>query len=258
MSSDLSLSDHTLISNIVCAFDAFNPAHDIRQTIELLNNSTSDADYDLSQSLSVLSMFCDALQSFVSSIPDFKILTVVEQSSLFQRNMLGLFSLGSIYFMRTSGIFDQHGNEQILVPLYGHEALQQARSICEQFDMDQIPFVIMLVAIAFCSNNYMIDSRENETSDSLLLGTFRLFGSQNVYVELLWKYLIQVHDHHLAVQKLSALVKQLLDTMKFSVELVEKNLLYQSFIDHILEEMNNSSIINAKAEIPLWGKKMLD
>lgn len=228
--------------------------HDIRQTIDSLSNSTSEADYDLSQSLSVLSMFCDSLQSFISSIPDFKILTAIEQSSLFHRNMLGLFSLGSIYFMRTSGIFDRHGNERILVPLYGHESLQQARSICEQFDMDPIPFLIMLVALAFSSNNYMLDNRENDTNDSLLLGTFRLFGSQNVYVELLWKYLIQIHNHHLAVQKFSALVKQLLDTMKFSVELVENNLLYQSFIDHILEEMTNSSFINTKAAIPLWGK----
>ena len=255
--SDLSTSNQTLISNITGAFEAFNPTNEIRQILEISKTSNSDNEYDLSQSLGVISTFCNSLQSFISSIPDFKILTPTEQCSLFQRNLLGLLSLGSIYLMHTSGIFEQTDNERILVPLYGSEPLQQARAICQQLDPDPVPFFIMLVALAFSSNNFILDTRDHLTQDSLLLGTFRLFGSQNVYVELLWKYLIHTYDHHLAVQKFSALVKQLLDTMKFSVQLYEKNLLYQTFIDHTLEEMTNVSAINEKASIPLWGKKII-
>ena len=254
-SSDLSASDQILISNIIHAFDAFSPVPEIRDAIDLFNISPTDFQFDISQSLCVMSIFYNSLQSFIGSIPDFKILTSVEQCSLFQRNMLGLLSLGGMYLMRASGVFEKPENEIILLPLYDPEVMQRAKVICQQMDDDPIPFKIMLVALAFSSNYYMLNDDGNINKDSLLLGTFRLFGSQNVYVELLWKYLVQTYGDYVAVQKFSTLMKQLLDTMTFAIDLYENNLIHQAFIDNIIEEMSNASLINEKATVPLWGKK---
>jgi len=253
--SYLNASDRTLISNIIHAFDAFNPVGVVRHTIEILNTSASNLQYDVSQSLTIMSLFYNSLQSFVSSIPDFKVLTPTEQSSLFQRNMLGLFCIGGMYLMRESGILDKSENEMILLPLYGIEVLQQAKNICRQLNCDPILFKVMLIALAFSSNCYMLHNRGNIDRDSLLLGTFRLLGSQNVYVELMWKYLIHTYDYNIAVQNFSTLIKQLLDTLRFSINLYESNQIHQAFIDTTIEQTEKSSIVNEKAAVPLWGKK---
>ena len=91
------------------AFDTFSPVSDIRRTIEAINASASNVQFDVSQSLRVISSFCNSLQLFICSTPDFQVLTTTEQWSLFQRNMLGLLSIGGVYLMRESGIFDRGG-----------------------------------------------------------------------------------------------------------------------------------------------------
>ncbi|CAF3219982.1 unnamed protein product [Rotaria sp. Silwood2] len=219
----LNASDWTLISNIVHAFDTFSPVSEVRRTIENSTTSASNIQYDISQSLNLMSSFYNSLQSFISSTPDFKVLTLDEQRSLFQRNMLGLLCVGGMYLMRESGIFDKPENESVMLPLYGIEVTQQARLICRQLNFDPVLIKVMLVALAFSSNCYMIHNRGNIDKDSLLLGTFRLLGSQNVYVELTWKYLLHTYGYNIAVQTFSKLIKQLLDTLALAIDMYTNN-----------------------------------
>ncbi|CAF1347413.1 unnamed protein product [Adineta steineri] len=252
--SNLNSSDWTIISNVIHAFERFNPVPEIRRTIETITTSASSFQFDLNRTLQMISSFSNCLQLFISSVPDFKILTTSEQWSLLQRNMFGLLSIGGIYLMRESGIFDKPENEMAVVPLYGNEVVQQAKLLSRQLDCDPTLLKLMLIAIAFSSTCFTNDNRGDTTKDSLLLGTFRLFGSQNVYVELLWKYLNHQYDYYEAAQQFSKLMKRLLDTIKFSAEIYENNQIYQRFIDSLLEEAEKSTVINDKTIIPLWGK----
>ncbi|CAF1174870.1 unnamed protein product [Rotaria sp. Silwood1] len=251
---DLSASDRSIISNIVHAFDVFSPVSAVRRSIENLTTTASNIQYDVSQSLNLMSSFYNSLQLFISSTPDFKVLTSDEQRSLFQRNMLGLLCVGGMYLMRESGIFDKPENELVILPLYGTEVTRQTRLICQQLSLDPILFKITLVALAFSSNCYMIHDDGNITRDSLLLGTFRLLGSQNAYVELIWKYLMHTYGHDHAVQTFSKLIKHLLEILTLSIDMYKTNEIHQNFIDNIIKQNETSSIVDEKAIIPLWGK----
>jgi hypothetical protein len=202
----------------------------------------------------MISSFSNALQLFISSTPDFQILTTAEQWSLLQRNMFGLLSIGGIYLMRESGIFDKPENEMTVVSLYGNEVVQQVKNLSTQLDGDSTLIKLILVALAFSSNCFTKPNRGNFDKDSLLLGTFRLFGSQNVYVELLWKYLIHRYNYDESVQRFSILIKKLLDTLKLSIEIYENNQIFQTFIDDIIEQVQQSSTTTETTIIPLWGK----
>ena len=186
-------TDLLTISNIVHAFDAFSPVADIRRTIETLHSSASNSQFDSQQTIQMLSSFSNCLLLFLSSTPDFKVLTTSEQRSLLQRNMFGLLSLGGMYLMRELGIFDTPENEMIVALLYDNDAIRQARLISKRLD-DPTLIKLMLVALAFSSNCLTQANRTNFDRDSLLHGTFRLFESQNVYEQLLWKYLNHQHD----------------------------------------------------------------
>jgi hypothetical protein len=250
----LSGSDRTLISNVMHAFDTFSPISEVRRTIETLNKSASNLPYGVSQSLDLISSFYNSLKLFISSTPDFQVLTSAEQCSLYQRNMLGVLCIGGMYFMRESGIFDQPENEMVILPLYGTELIQQAKVICQQLNCDPVLFKLMLIALAFSSNCYMIDNRGRIDRDSLLSGTFRLFGSQNVYVELMWKYLMHTYGYNNSVRRLSTLVKQLLHILKFSIDMYENNQIHQTFIDGRIEQTETCLVVDDKSTVPLWGK----
>jgi hypothetical protein len=243
-----------MISNVLHAFETYSPIPEIRRAIESVNTSASISQYDVPQSLKMISTFSNSLQLFISSTPDFQILTTAEQWSLFQRNMFGLLSIGAIYLMREAGIFNKPENEMTVLPLYGSELLQKAKIISTQLDCDPTVIKLTLVALAFSSNSFIKHNRGQMDRDSLLLGTYRLFGSQNVYVELIWKYLIHRYNFNESVQRFSILIKRLLDTLKFSIEIYENNQIFQSFIDDTVEQVEQSPIINEKTIIPLWGK----
>ena len=252
----LSASERAIISNVVHAFDIYSPVADIRRRFEQ-NHITTDShmQFDVSQSLELIGSFYRSLHLFLSSTPDFQILTSAEQRSLFQRNMLGLFSIGTMYMMRESGIFDRPENTQVLVPLYGEVAIEQAKSICQQMNCDPVLVKLLLVALAFSSSCFMLDHRGTSDRDSLLLGTFRLLGSQNMYVELMWKYLLDTYTHSDAVQRFSTLVRQLLETLRFSLDVFENNQIYQRFIKETLERIENSIGKSDQVMTPLWGRK---
>ncbi|UJR14656.1 hypothetical protein I4U23_001649 [Adineta vaga] len=250
----LTTTELVTISNINHAFDVFSPITDIRRMIETINTSASNSRFDLKLTYEMLSAFSNCLLLFISSTPDFKVLTTSEQWSLLQRNMFGLLSYGGMYLMRESGIFDKPENEMAVLPLYGIDIIQQARIISTQFDCDSTLIKLMLIVLAFSSNCFTKTNRTSSDKDSLLYGTFRLFGSQNVYVELLWKYLSYQCDDYQAVQRFSKLIKQFLDTFKLSCDIYQSNETYQKFVDNILEQAEKSAVINEKTIIPLWGK----
>lgn len=251
----LNNSEWNIISNVVHAFDTYSPVAQIRRTIETITTSASSLTFDLSQSLQMIQSFSNSLRLFISSTPDFKVLTTSEQWSLFQRNMLGLLSIGGIYLMRESGIFDKPENEMALIPLYGNDAVQQVKIISEQFLWDPTIIKLTLVALAFSSNCFTKETRRTIDKDSLLLGTYRLFGSQNVYVELIWKYLIYRYGYNDSVKNFSSLIKRLLDSLKLSIEIYENNEVFQSFVDDKTEQSEQTATTDDKAIVPLWGKK---
>ncbi|CAM4747344.1 unnamed protein product [Rotaria magnacalcarata] len=255
-SYDLSFPDWTIISNVVHAFNTFSPVPEIRRRIQFLYTTESNLQHDFTQTRHLMSSFYNGLRSFISSTPDFKILTLREQHSLFQRNMVGVLCVGGIYLMHESGIFDKPEHESVILPFYGSEFIQQVKLIWQQLHCDPILIKLMLVALAFSSNYFMVDNHGNTNQDTLLLGTFRLLGSQNVYVEIIWKYLLSTYGHNNAVLRFSILIKQLLSLLSYSISLYKSNIIYQAFIDDIIKQTATASEVDGNALVPLWGKKI--
>ena len=151
-----------------------------------------------------------SFQSFIGSSPDFRILTTSEQRSLFRRNLPGVIGFGSMYVLRQTADAQQNSLLLDLVArTYGSEFIATLTAIYQRFHLDSTLIKVFLLVLAFSSNCSMmiIDEHENNDFDCLLLGTYRLLGSQNVYVELLWKYLITRYGYSHAAQQFSRLIK---------------------------------------------------
>lgn len=217
---------------------------------------SSNETLDLSQSLDILSLFYQSIHSFISSTPDFQILTNSEQSCLFQRNMLGLFALGTVYLTRECGLFHRSDCDMLFFPFFTSESYQRAKSISERLDADPTVMKLLLVALAFSSNCSVMENRSTTEQDSLLFGTFRLLGSQNVYVELIWKYLLHSYGQNEAIQRLLKLIHSLLDILQLANDLYATNSTFEQFLRTRLEQEDQAtSNSNEKTSIPLWGKQ---
>jgi hypothetical protein len=102
----------------------------------------------------------------------------------------------------------------------------------------------------------MLDERHTIWNDQLLHGTFRLLGSQNVFVEILWKYMLYRYGFMEAVRHLNNLVKHILDMIELAGNVYKNHQLHHDFVDEVVEKTKEQLIISQNEPIVLWGKTL--
>ncbi len=250
--SSLNKFEWNLLSNVIHAFDRYSLVSSMTRMIDYFESTKIEI--HLSDTFHLFASFYTCAQSFVSSTADFRVLTLAEQSSLFQRNLHGLFNFCGTFMLRDAGMFNNSRNESIIIPLYGEEIVRQARRIIIKLDYDSILVKIIHIIFAFSTNCYTINYDPNMHSDALLRGTFRLLGSQNLYTEILWKYMIYRYGYEQTVVRFAALVKQMLDLINLSTGIYTENPHHQILVDDFVEEAKIALRLNDNNDKPLWGK----
>jgi hypothetical protein len=94
-------------------------------------------------------------------------------------------------------------------------------------------------------------------NDSLRFGTFRLYGSQNVYVELLWKYMIYRYGYYQTVLRFARIVKYILDKIRQSTSIYMTNKIIRDFMDDIIKKIKEKLTTSQNDMVPLWGKTLI-
>ena len=248
--SPLTRSDWTLLTNVVYAFDRFTAVTQARVIVENFHTQPS-----LGQSINLMSGIYVSLESFINSIADFRIMTIAEQQSLIERNMHGLWSFYGTFTCRESGVFNNEINERILMPLYGMANIQQTRRLTAKLDHDLTLIKLMLIILTFSSNLFAVnDEKNNFERDSLLRGTFRIFGSQNVYVELMWNYMTYRYGFNQSVRRFSTFIKIILKLIQLGSSINDSNEIHHQLADEIIEQTERSLSLNERQDVPLWGK----
>lgn len=247
--SSLKSVDWRLLSNVVYAFDKFTPVPKARWIIENFHTQSG-----VEQSLNLMSIIYSSLESFINSTADFRIMTSAEQQSLIERNMHGLWLFHSCLTFRESGVFDNRINEKVILPLYGMTNVRHTKRMAIQLDHDLTFIKLMLITLTFSSNLFTVNEKKNMQKDSLLYGTFRILGSQNVYAELMWNYMIYRYGFYQSVQRFSCLIKTILSIIQLASNINESNKIHHQFANDIIEQTERSLAINNYVNVPLWGK----
>ena len=197
-----------------------------------------------------------SLQSFIASSPDFHILTTSEQRSLLHRNLPGVLGFGSIFFFHRADSLCFN----LLARIYEPRTVASLNTIHQRFDLDSTSIKVFLLVLTFssnCSAMPMVNEQDENDADCLLLGTYRLLGSQNVYVELLWKYLIAHHGYSRAVHQFTRLIEIVLYALK-NLSVVPRIDPIQPNMDDGDDGSSRSVLSNGNLEGSLWGRTFSD
>jgi hypothetical protein len=194
-----------------------------------------------------------AMRSFFSSIPDFQILTVSEQCSLLERNGQAITCVSLGLILRDSGFVYCPEAVADAIRMYGVEVVYRAACIRSRLDLDSTLVKLMLVIHAFSASCLIVDAPRSKQNDTLLLGTFRLLGSQNVYAELVWKYMIYRYGYREAVNRFASLVKQMLDMSSHLVDCYSSIEVCREFVDEAVDENKHLMSKNSNGYVPVWG-----
>lgn len=252
--STLISSEWTLLSNIIHAHDRFSAIPMVRDEVDRVRMGVNSIVFDTNKVLETVLLMYTSTKSFVTSTPDFRILTVNEQTSLLDRNFHGIMSLISIIFMRATGIFDTPSCLNVFNGVYGTRMIVHAQRIRRELDLDLTILKVLLLILSFSSNCFAFDLQTATEKDNFLHGTFRLFGSQNVYVELLWKFMIYRYGYQQTVIRFTKILLLFLDIMKHCGEIYTTNDVHHHLVEGAVGQMKHSLIMDKNDSELLWGK----
>ena len=252
--SELNGSEWKSLSNIIHAYDVFS----LIPHLHLIVDSTKDlSDQPLPETLHPMNLTENifmSTQSFIRSLPDFQILTFNEQDSLLRRNLKGLAGLNSTFVSRECALNEHSQLSHHLILMHGYDVVFSRERLEGQLDRDTILVKLMLVIATFSSNLFVLDNDQHIQQDYLLLGSFRLLGSQNMYVELLWKYMIYRYGQRNTVLRFTQLVKQILDTIDLMHKICQNSQNNKQMLNYAFERNREHFITHQRNEhVPLWG-----
>ena len=254
----LSNSELTLLSNVLYAYEVFSIVPRVCLAIENLSKASSDIHIDVLNPMEVISQIFVSIQSFISALPDFRILTTEEQTSLFERNLHGIVGFYFLLFSRSTKLLDHSQCLEAFINTYGSESISLAKAAIDRLDPDATMVKLMLVILGFSSHCLLITDKTDSTSDGLLYGAFRLFGSQNVYLELLWKYMIHQYGYTDSTIRYSRLLQTISCVLKTSANVYLTNGRHQNVVDESLEKFKISLARREYEQTLLWGKSLMN
>ena len=216
----------------------------MRYLIRSFDSPTPTIDVQVWQTFNLFASFYTSVQSFVNTVPEFRALPLADQASLFSRNLHGLFNFCGTFMLRDAGMFDNARNEGFLVPLYGEAIVRQAKNIVQRLDLDSSLVKLIHIVFAFSTNCFTVKYDPWMERDAFLHGSLRLLRSQNVYVEILWKYMVYRYGHEGSVHRFTALVKHMLDLINLSTEIYGDNPHHQILVDDLVEAAQITLVID--------------
>ncbi len=253
-SLSLKNSEWTLLSNIIHAHDKFSTMPKICQIIERLSVLPIEMKFDETNASEIVTLIYTSMQLFINSSPDFQMLTSREQFSLFERNLSPITVFSFVLIFSDTCINREPKCIDLFTTIYGSEILFQAKSINKQLVYDLTIAKLMLIVLAFSSNCFIVDVHENMLNDSFLHGTRHLLGSQNTYMELLWKYMTYHHDYYDSVRRFSRLMEIFLNLIKYSTISYRNNTTYHQLVDNIFKKLKQSIITDQNKQVQIWGR----
>ena len=246
--SSLSTMDWTLFSNVVHAYDALSPAHSTRNEMARQSTLPMKMRLKLAQDFipNLVVSFYTSLQGFIQCTNEFRSFHVAEQTSLYQRNFHSITSLTGQLILRESGMMENPAFLYAFASLYDVQTLARADAISRRLDHVATLANLFLIIIAFSTNCFLVDHGESVRRDPLLHKTKILFHFQNLYAELLWKYMIFRYNYREAACRFTGLIKQIVDLIPLAVDAYVENNTHQLLVDDIT--VKTQALVNIKDE----------
>lgn len=218
--------------------------HSCNLSVVMKRNETNAAD--------IVNFIHTSVQSFINSSSDFQILKANEQLSISIRNFPCVTIFCFIINFHNEFINNESKYIHLFTTIYGSDILLQAKQINKELINNSVIIKIMLIIFIFSSNCSMVNIQENLFDDGFLYDTHSLFIRQNIYVELLWKFMIFNYDYYESILCFSRFIGLFLNLIKYSGIAYENNAIYHMLVENVFHKAKSSFITNQNKQVRLW------
>lgn len=210
----LTIDEWNLLSNIIHAYDEQNLV--VRTQCCLKEQSSLPIKIRSKQinTLQLVGSFYAAMQPFIERSPWFFNLPHETRRTIIQNNLSGTGSFNAVLATIEANLFGEEIYMNNCKEIYGKDYVDENFRLISKFESNRTLMKIFLMILTF-SNNCSIISYEQAFQWTPLSNfhSYHLNQIQNMFVTMLWKYLVYQYGHAGAVRCFVRVVKNYLDLL---------------------------------------------
>ncbi|CAF0775915.1 unnamed protein product [Adineta ricciae] len=239
----LSDDQWTRISNVINAYDTKSPVENIRRLLstQLQQPAKIRLKKDKSIFIDILVSLYRSMLPFVESLPEYQNLNVNDRYELMDRNLSCVGAYNGIPIFRNAGVTLSSAFTCGFPSVYGSSLAEDSIRIAQRVEHDMTIIKLFIPVLLFSTTHDVNYSKSRSKTDpssignsnSVFFNSTHLFCIQNMYVEILFKYLIYRFGYEMASLRFATLLKNFLDQsmcISRSGEVQEHKQLMQSLV----------------------------
>ena len=236
--SILTTSEWTLLSNFIHIYDKQDSSRQIQNCLNQLSSLPPKLRLKSTDTYNMIGQFFTDIQSLIECSPDLSSIPVDARRALTKHNLNSTGSLNGIFVCREHDLLNNSIFLNACNVTYGVEFVQSCIRSAARCDPNGILVKIILFVMTFSSNCSIVifDDQEDIITTSSSLDLIRV---QDVYVTMLWKYLIYLYGFREATLRFSSLVKSIIDIIHI-LELMPENKTHKLMVETIVLETEHA------------------
>ncbi|CAF2798919.1 unnamed protein product [Rotaria sp. Silwood2] len=239
--STLTYEQWNLLSNIILLYNEKNVINQVKHILEKKSSLPAKLRLKPADTMDLMSKPLENIVLLMEHSPHFRCLSSNAYRSVALHNVFFTGGLDGYFVARETNQFKNVSYMIASSTIYGHDYMMKCSQDNERLEPNGNLIKIMLFVLIFSSNCSMVVFNDQEDINTMS-SSIELIHIQDIYVTMLWKYLIYLYGHNEAVKRFSSLVKTVLD-MLGGVEELSKNVTLHKMIDRIVTHTERALVI---------------
>lgn len=240
----LTFDEWNLLSNIIHAYDEQNLAirtqHFLQQQLTFHPKIRSKATH----ALEVIGSFYSAVQPLLERTLYFRQLPSEQRRLIVQNNLCGSGTFNSMIAAVEANVYGNQAHIDACNKVYGKEYVEESHRVLKRLETNLTLLKILLLILAFASNSSIVIF-DHSYDQRISHHTVSLLKIQDVFVTMIWKYLIYQYGYIEAVKRFSNIVKNFLDTLNRMRDNHSEQ--HWQMVDVLVEKMHDVLVVGRSA-----------
>lgn len=229
-------NDHwTLLSNAIHSYDEFNQINRLQQLMLQKNAILPKLRMKSRDMLNVFNEIIIGIQPLMERSSHFQILPKDMIRRLFYRNMAITGGVNAMFITRETHIREDAGYATMCALVYGPDFLINSRKLENRLENNGNLIKLYLFVLIFSTNCKFLSHNQIDDYD-IETNTIKLFHIQNIYIEILWRYMIYLYGYQQAASRFTALIIDSLCIVMLAKHVSDEsahNMLVEGVVTHI-------------------------
>ncbi|CAF1208114.1 unnamed protein product [Rotaria sordida] len=237
----LTTDQWNLLSNLIHSYDEHNALTFAKNFVNEINSLHPKLRFkiDSAKTVEISKILCQTAEPFIQSNHHFASLPLHNRSIILRGTVYNISCLGASLTVRESGLIESSAYRHGLEITYGtipyNLSLNMILSLDQDFDLVKLSLSIF----AFCTSGCIL--YDENTSPIRLTDIQSFLSIQNMYAEIVWKYLLYKYSFEQSVIRFSHLVYSMIAVVTITSHLqTVKN--HTDVIDTLIENIEHGQM----------------